>query len=471
MLVIFVHGWSVTDTGTYGELPEALAYRAGEVGLDIEIKHILLGKYISFNDTVTLTDVAQAFDAALKKEISNKNGGICEFSCITHSTGGPVVRKWVDKFYYEERKLNSIPMRHLIMLSPANHGSALAILGKKRVGRLKAWFAGVEPGEKILDWLALGSQGHIDLAKNFCRYPDSLQFYSFVITGQHIDKKMYDFINSYLVENGSDGVVRVAGANMNYKIVSLIETTKQITLSGGEDGYLLTLKEKPAAPAFEIPLGVIQNTSHSGTKFGIMGSIVSQRQYNKPQVAEILKCLNVASAAGYADRRNKLKTVTRTTQKDKHRYCMLVFIIIDDQKNPINDFDLYLLGRDYNPGNLSKKFFIDRQRNVLNPNHLVYYVDYDVITKKRLTGFRVTARPTAGFVSYHTVEFRSDLIDINTTIKPNQTLYIEIELHRCIDRNVFGFDNAADIPLEKKGRKYTRNSFEKTDPAGKCIDE
>eukprot|EP01031_Cornospumella_fuschlensis_P043536 gene43536-53229_t len=43
------------------------------------------------------------------------------------------------------------------MLAPANFGSALAQLGKGRVGRLKAWFSGVEPGQGVLDWLELGS--------------------------------------------------------------------------------------------------------------------------------------------------------------------------------------------------------------------------------------------------------------------------------------------------------------------------
>ena len=135
MLVIFVHGWSVTDTGTYGALPEAIAYRGREYELDIEIKHILLGKYISFDDTVSLSDVAQAFNAALEKEIPDKKGAIREFSCITHSTGGPVVRKWLDECYNEKDQLSNSPMRHLIMLAPANHGSPLATIGKERIGR------------------------------------------------------------------------------------------------------------------------------------------------------------------------------------------------------------------------------------------------------------------------------------------------------------------------------------------------
>ena len=57
MKLIFVHGWSVTHTDTYGELPESLSAGAAEYGLTIEIAHIYLGKYISFHDEVTLDDI------------------------------------------------------------------------------------------------------------------------------------------------------------------------------------------------------------------------------------------------------------------------------------------------------------------------------------------------------------------------------------------------------------------------------
>ena len=90
-------------------------------------------------------------DSALRHMPGNQSR-IQEFSCITHSTGGPVVREWVDRFY-GARKLRELPLKHLVMLAPANHGSALAVLGKQRLSRMKSWFQGVEPGQKVLDWL------------------------------------------------------------------------------------------------------------------------------------------------------------------------------------------------------------------------------------------------------------------------------------------------------------------------------
>ena len=66
MRLIFVHGWSVTNTDTYGELPEALGTVASSYGLALEVQHLYLGKYVSFHDEVTLDDIARALNRALR---------------------------------------------------------------------------------------------------------------------------------------------------------------------------------------------------------------------------------------------------------------------------------------------------------------------------------------------------------------------------------------------------------------------
>ena len=475
MVVVFVHGWSVTDTSTYGALPEALAAQAGDHGLELDIQHIWLGKYVSFHDEVSMADVARAFNRALLDRIPGTAGKIRAFSCVTHSTGGPVVREWLNRFYGAD-DLAASPMNHLVMLAPANHGSALAALGKARVGRIKAWFSGVEPGQRILDWLSLGSRQSIALAKAGMDYKIAGSgFYPFVLTGQSIDKKFYDFINSYLVEPGSDGVVRVAAANMNYSMIRLKETDKIKKVSHGPsdvDVHLLAVDGDIQRPD-TIPLGVVPLASHSGDKKGIMGSVLSNKS-SKAQVGEILKCFTVGNDAQYQARADEMKEMSEKTQKPTHKYAMLVFIIKDDQGDPVKDYDLFLLGGDdHDPDKLSKGFFVDRQQNAANPNQLVYYVDYDVITKNKLTGFRVVARPEKGFAFYHSVEYRSPNGEINDALKPNETFYVEIQLHRCVDKNVFGFDKADEYPLKKKGlliKSYTRHSFKDIEPDAGEID-
>jgi len=463
MRLIFVHGWSVTNTNTYGELPEALA-AAGGAEFSLDIQHIYLGRYISFHDEVTMDDIARAMDRALRDLPGNNAAHIEPFSCITHSTGGPVVRFWVDKFYGADARNNpdAWPLKHLVMLAPANHGSALAKLGKERVGRIKAWFNGVEPGQKVLDWLCLGSDGQWELNEKYLEYDyASHRFYPFVLAGQGIDHTFYDFLNSYLVEPGSDGVVRVAGANMNYRYFSLIQNRENM------------IRKRPLTYALEpergvrvsrpVPIGVYSQYSHSGKRMGIMRSIAAD-DMQAPVVQDILKCFRVNSAEDYRTRADELDQLTREQQVNGDRFCMLVFNVCDDEGEQIreNNYDLFLLaGNGYKPQQLPKGFFRDKQMND-KCGRLVYYLDANKMSeiKDGKFGLRVVARPSAGFSYYCAAEFHSDGAMAASLFKANQTSYINIKLHRCVDKHVFRFDPAS----------AGRSSFKKIKPSGDLID-
>ena len=473
MILIFVHGWSVTHTNTYGGLPDALKSLAPSHNLDIDIRHIWLGRYISFKDEITIQDVIRAFNQALTEQIPDNADGKMHFSCITHSTGGPVIREWIDKYYGSE-KLQELPLDHLVMLAPANHGSALATLGKARVGRIKAFIHGIEPGQKILDWLCLGSEAQYNLAKNFIDYkPASNGFYPFVLTGQSIDKKFYDFLNTYLVESGSDGVVRVAGANLNYSILRLVEKVKsKITVwHQGEELIckLLKLDGKILRPT-PVALGVIPEASHSGDSKGIMASVTTRNVKKKPVVNEIFKCLKVNTRIKYKEWISSLETLTlntqsRDTHSKKHCYTMIVFMIYDDQGDPIYDYDLFILaGEDYNPDKLPKGFAKDKQRNTNHTNHLIYYLDYDVMktVKNKRLGFRIIARPKKddNFSYYYAVEYRAKVSELTKILKPNETVYLEIILHRYVDKEVFRLDEG----------RINQHSFKDYEPSNKEIE-
>ena len=118
-IVIFVHGWSVTNTDTYGQLPERLRAEAAQRGISIRVEEIFLGRYISFHDDVRLPDISHALQTALQDApiVEALQGGR-RFACITHSTGGPVVRDWWYR-YYQDSMAATCPLSHLIMLAPA----------------------------------------------------------------------------------------------------------------------------------------------------------------------------------------------------------------------------------------------------------------------------------------------------------------------------------------------------------------
>ena len=137
-VVVFVHGWSVSHTKTYGGLPERLISEAADAGLDLDVQEIFLSKYVSFRDEVRVEDISRGLEAAVQHKLARLVARRGRFACITHSTGGPVVRDWWHRYYWTAGR--TCPMSHLIMLAPANFGSALAQLGKSRLSRIKTWF-------------------------------------------------------------------------------------------------------------------------------------------------------------------------------------------------------------------------------------------------------------------------------------------------------------------------------------------
>lgn len=462
MHIIFVHGWSVTNTSSYGDLPEWLAKQ----GPQFKIQNVYLGKYISFVDVVTLDDIARAFQQALLDALGPKmNEG---FACITHSTGGPVVRLWIKLFH--EARLAACPLKHLIMLAPANHGSALAQLGRGIMSRFEKLLEGVQPGTRVLDWLELGSESSWSLNESWLGY-DCLKarLYPFVLTGQSIDRAFYDHLNSYTDEPGSDGVVRASSANMNYGLLRLSQE--------GEKAV-----EKFVRPRFQTAFGILPGRSHSGETKGIIRSVKRQNADQHPTAQWVRRCLQVASSADYNALAGELKKLTEKTQEDESvekekklfgtktyetsRYCMLVFRFVDDRGDTLTDYDLYITGGpNYSPDDLPKGFFVDRQRNKRSVGKLTYYLDYDALRKGLSTpkmqgciGFTVVARPEkkdGGLVYYDPLNYKSNLKTIGELLGPNQTLMVEVTLQRRVDTTVFRIEDnlkPSDISKKPSGR-------------------
>lgn len=388
-------------------------------------------------------------------------------------------------------------MSHLIMLAPANFGSALAVLGKGRLGRMKSWFGGIEPGQGVLDWLALGSDEAWDLNTTWIRDGGKLisakSVFPFVLSGQTIDRKLYDNLNNYTGETGSDGVVRVAGANLNSQLVKVAQEVARPAKKKGQFEAPTLTRSGPVYIAPASAMRVIGGKSHSGTSKGIMRSV--KATLGRPKDAEtvgcILDCLQVSTKTQYdalskrfAEETAVVQNAERIEQQERFlrsdnyfvhdRYSMVIFRLTDHQGQPVNDFDLLLTaGEDDDPNHLPKGFFIDRQRNSKTPNIITYYFNHDVMIgcdavlgeggdvlrraspgAKKL-GLRVLPRPTDGFVHYLPGQLSANAAMLSAFLRPNQTTLVDIVLRRVVREGVFQIRQGTKAEDFKKTPKGT----------------
>jgi hypothetical protein len=464
MHVVLIHGWSVTHTNTYGGLPEALSAQPPDDGDPPIVGSIGLGRYVSFRDEITMRDVIRALDQAFVDYFDvDQLADLPSFACITHSTGGPVVREWCAS--WNRRNDKPCPLTHNVMLAPPNHGSALAVLGASRIGRIKAWFGRKEPGDLILRWLELGSREQWALNSEYlfsAALPDDnaepRSTYQFVLSGQTIDPKLYDHLNSYTGEKGSDGVVRLAAANLNYRFVQLEQMDDQwpdrpqrARLEIDPDTY----RRSPTTPFL-----VIADSAHSGKRKGIMRSVKIGGPA-KPVVAAIRRCMAVKNQKQYEDLTLEFAEESSTTQEAEKidRCSMVSFQFEDDQGDPLTDYDMLLLGGStYDPNKLPPGFFVDRQRNRREPNKLVYYLSYDRMRELTHVGIRIVARPQGKLAGYVPAEFRSQELPITDIIRPNETTMVKLVLKRLVDREVGRIDSGTQ-----------RRSFTRVSPSGEVV--
>ena len=127
-----------------------------------------------------------------------------------------------------------------------------------------------------------------------------------MLTGQRIDRSTYDNLNAYTDEAGSEGVVRVAAANMKLRSHSP---------AAGKDGGLKMLKDERTK---RTATGVVPGRSHSGDKMASSGSVKSDDDGSHPTLYWTLQCLQVTSAAAYTRLVKELDKLTEKTQQDEH---------------------------------------------------------------------------------------------------------------------------------------------------------
>ncbi|OOG56316.1 phospholipase [Rhodanobacter sp. C03] len=453
--LVFVHGWSVSNTSTYGQMPQQLQLRAAAAGLPLTLADVWLSEYVSFDDAVTMPDLVRAFDHALR----DLHLLDASFACITHSTGGPVVREWLRAQRDKPGSTSTIKLSHLVMLAPANFGSALAQLGKGVLGRLKSWFDGVQPGQRILDWLELGSTESLSLNLDHIHGadPTASGHYLFVLAGDRPDRSLYDHLNSYTGEDGSDGVVRIAAANLNARHAVLA-----IPNAGGTADTLALNQQQGPRCAFKL----IADAAHSGSAHGILQSAAATT------IDAILRCLQVRSAADYGNLCNAFDRENVQRDADKveldpglfgprvHIHdprSLLIVRLTDEAGEPLAGAG-YLLtaGTPASPDLMPDDFMLDRQANSKSRTTVSLFLNYALLagdarvadpgnTRKTLRNAVPSHRPYGACVQpadldglvHHALAKSAASDDLFGMLGPHQTTVLDVVLPRKLHEGVF----------------------------------
>ena len=441
--VVILHGYS-DSSSSFQPLAQFLKARG------FTVIPIYLGNYITLEDTITIPDLAKAFEAALQREglPLAQAGGI---DLVVHSTGSLVAREWLTRFYLEAGR--PCPVGHYLMLAPANFGSPLGHVGKTMFGRIiKGWNTGFESGTKVLDGLELASPYTWNLARrdlfgaNSFYRPDVCQ--AAVLVGS---RPYQTGLRKLVDKNGGDGTVYVCTANLNAAGVSM--------RFGRQDQPVAV--SPWASAAQPIAFGVFPDRDH--------GSITRPDQGDGNLGDAIVRFLQLASAADYAayaaecDQRTAATLPANPTKEIYHSYQNLVARVTDDLGYPVADYFLEFYERPKRPADETRidQLMVRIHAQILEDVH-VYDNDHSYrslifdltdLGKALADGkelmFSLSAAPLSKLIGFTAGQDYNDVGELAVDLasgrgfwRPNQTLLADLRIERTQTAEAFTLERA-----------------------------
>jgi hypothetical protein len=483
--IVLIHGYSAEGRQTtpaaiqqiYGTLPQALRDAYGDDGV-IEID---LSRYVTLEDGLTVDDISRAFDRVLKAEFASLLQG--KFHVIIHSTGALVVRNWLRLFSPKPS-----PIANLIYLAGANFGSGWGHIGK---GQLAKWArlvfeGGAERGLQILDALELGSERTLDLHLHFTRPGNSMVadygVREAVITGTQADVKWFAAPIRYAKEDGSDGVVRVSGGNVNFHHVRVAPTQQALEISWNEisrqsDRHLARegkrkqyyeTKEVSHPGTVErprVPMGIPFRCAHTGDEMGI---VTGSRP--RPQVMRMIRAALEATAETWPALVQQFDAETAKTyeralneegpawwkkwlddpraQYDHH--AQLIFRVRDQHGFPVPNYDIFFESTQRSVrGRPIQTLFEDKHVNGRSRNVITFYLRTNAFVNKtegwknwlaevNIGSLEITAvEPQTGEILYLPFRLELDGAELQSWLQGHHTTIFDVELLRLPSPNVF----------------------------------
>jgi hypothetical protein len=333
--ILIVHGWS-DNYESFVPLRQWLAKRFAPA------QQVFFGNYDSMENHVRFDDLAVGLQTRFNEMKAKGTLTLAPFSVdvIVHSTGGPVIRHWLNYYLKHEcgDDRSKCPIRKLIMLAPANFGSRLAAEGKSALAKLfKGGVAhGFETGDLILDGLELGSpelwgMAQDDLFSGQSIYPCAADRgpFVFVFSGTDTYGKLKGFVAPGANEDGSDGTIRASASSLN----SIL-----LRVNCQDPRHPRPTIKRPANQP--VAFGLVPGKNHTG--------IVPRRDDDPdahPTCKLITRCMAVNSDADYNKLRGELDGETaafygRQGKDGVNQYQQFVVHVCDELGKDVPDYRL-----------------------------------------------------------------------------------------------------------------------------------
>lgn len=479
--ILLIHGYGSEDGTATSRRGAAQIYKGLATWLSREypsneVFELDLTRWISLEDGIAIDDVSRAMDRALRGEFSHLMERT--FHVIIHSTGALVVRNWVQRFAPQQQ-----PIRNLIYLAGANFGSGWAHVGGNRLARWgRELFAGSEAGKRILDALELGASETIDLHLALLDGGGSMTdrgIREFVIIGSQPNARWFERPIRFAKEDGSDGVVRVAGANLDFLHAKFAVNAEGLKVTTSDVVRLRERERLPRDAVYysrvseslpgddgrdRVPLAIPYNTAHSGGDYSVVyGS--ANREFVQPLIKRALETRNVAQWRSQVDyfadvtsesrEMSKRRPFTgrpaergweRPQQYDGH--SQVIVRLFDEDENTIDDYDIFFGSEPAEGFTTDVSDLIEHtHRNNKTPNVLVFFLRTErwdgakwvnrLDELQSLTLEIESNEPQTDNIQYVPFVLPLDRGGVKKWIVPHATTILDIEMRRVPADNVF----------------------------------
>ena len=463
--LVLLHGWN--DEGkSFERLVGHLRKRLGAG----RIQRIVIGDYLSKDDALRFDDLQAALDRAWT--LHGLPRDVASVDLVVHSTGGLVIRDWLVRHFSPDKA----PVKHLVMLAPANFGSPLAHMGRSMLGRITNGFFSRQAGQAVLETGANILRG-LELASPFSwalamrdRFAAGESMYA---PGRMLCTVLcgntgYGGIRSLANEEGGDGTVRLATANLNCGHMQIAFREKERDAGRVTVPEVVDYRQSSGRCAFRI----LDGLDHSAIKLDAAESRLSRGQ--RDTLALIERALTVDDDAfgdfcDECDAANQALTRQPGDRRGKAGFQNTVVRVRDQFDVPVEDYLIEF----YDPnrpdgGGLARTIHESAIRKVHNyqadTSLRSLYIDtarlYDAVERAdtRL-GMSITAEPMldedehnarhtpAGFRTLADEDIEDLCLDVDqlrALFQPHRTLLVEICLHRSQADNVFRLSEPAN---------------------------